>query len=215
MNVFILKLIALITMIIDHYGAIFYNNVDIYRIMGRIAFPIYCFILVEGYIHTSNIKKYGQKLLIFAFISEIAFDFAFYNRIYLGHQNIFFTLFIGLVTMHLLDNKEKYRLKSGIILLIATILSTFLAVDYSFIGIIYIMAFYFTIEYPKNIRILSVGLILFITNLLTLSLMQQYALLALPLLYLYNGNLGPKNKFLQMLFYIAYPLHLAIFYLFK
>lgn len=215
MNVFTLKLIALVTMIIDHYGAIFHSNVAIYRIIGRLAFPIYCFLLVEGYLHTSNIKKYGQKLLIFALISEIPFDFAFYNGIHLSHQNIFFTLFIGLITMYLLDNKEKHKLKTGLILLISGVLSIILAVDYSIIGIIYILAFYYTMEYSNNIRLPRVGLILFITNILTIAFMQQYALLALPLLYFYNGNLGPKNKVLQMLFYIAYPLHLAIFYFLK
>lgn len=212
MNVFTLKLIALISMIIDHYGAIFENSIELYRIIGRIAFPIYCFLLVEGFYHTSNIKRYAQRLSIFALISEIPFDLAIYGRLELSHQNIFFTLLLGLGTMYLLDNKEEYNIKSGFIIVISGILSIIMAVDYSFVGIIYILAFYYNRRYPIKVGILRVGLIMFIINLLNIGFIQQYSLLALPLICFYNGNLGPKNKFLQMLFYIAYPLHLTIFY---
>jgi hypothetical protein len=92
MSVLVLKTLALFTMVIDHYGAIFQSDIIIYRIIGRLAFPIYCFLLVEGYFHTSNIKKYAARLLIFAFISEIPFDLAFFGHVGFEHQNIFFTL---------------------------------------------------------------------------------------------------------------------------
>lgn len=212
MNVFTLKLIALISMIIDHYGAIFQSNVDIYRIIGRIAFPIYCFLLIEGFYHSSNIKRYAQRLAVFALISEIPFDLAIYGGLEMSHQNIFFTLLIGLGTMYFLDNKEKYNLKSGFVIVISGILSIFMAVDYSFMGIIYILAFYYNRRYPIKAGMLRAGLIMFISNLMNIGFIQQYSLLALPLISFYNGDLGPKNKFLQMLFYIAYPLHLTIFY---
>ena len=215
MNVFALKIIALLTMMIDHYGAIFHKGVDIYRIIGRIAFPIYCFLLVEGYYHTKDIKKYAKRLFIFALISEIAFDLAFYGKFEFVHQNIFFTLLIGLGTMYVLDNPEKYSIQEGYVYALAGIIAIILGVDYSFIGIIYILAFHYTRNLPKFIRLPRVALILFITNLLTLSFNQHFALLALPFLYFYNGELGPKNKVLQYLFYIAYPLHLIIYYLIK
>lgn len=213
MNVFILKIIALITMMIDHYGAIFQNGIDIYRVIGRLAFPIYCFLLVEGYFHTRNVKKYGIRLLLFALISELPFDLAFYNNLEFKHQNIFFTLFIGLVTMYLLDNMEKYNLKKPMIIIAAALISTFLFVDYSFVGIVYILAFYFTKQFSNRERLYKVGLILLVTNLLFSSITQQFSLLALPLIYFYNGELGPKNKYLQMLFYASYPLHLLVYYL--
>ncbi|MDR7855456.1 TraX family protein [Tissierella sp.] len=213
MNVFVLKIIALVSMIIDHYGAIFHEGTDIYRIIGRLAFPIYCFLLVEGYMHTKDVKKYGIRLFIFALISEIPFDYAFYGKIGFSHQNIFFTLLIGLVTIYILDNKEeKFNYNKSLVIGCAVLLATFFFVDYSFIGIVYILAFYYYKELPKAKRLQKVGLVLLVTNLLA-GIAQQFSLLSLPIIYLYNGELGPKNKALQMLFYIAYPLHLAIFYL--
>ncbi len=216
MNVFLLKLIALTTMIIDHYGAIFHSDIYLFRMIGRLAFPIYCFLLVEGYFHTKDIKKYATRLFIFALMSEIAFDYAFYGKLELGHQNIFFTLLIGLCAMYFLDNKEgKYSFSNKTVLIIAGILALFISVDYSFIGIIYILAFYFTKDYPNPKRLYRVGLTLILTNLLFASMLQQFSLLALPIIYFYNGNLGPKNKILQWSFYIAYPLHLFVFYMIK
>lgn len=213
MNVFTLKLIALITMMIDHYGAIFQNNIEIYRIIGRIAFPIYCFLLVEGYSHTKNVKKYAGRILIFALISEVPFDLAFYGIVSFYHQNIFFTLFIGLVTIYLLDNPDEHHLRKGFVYLFAAIVSLITGVDYNIMGLIYILIFYYTKDYIKSKRFPRVALIMILTNLLSLSKTQHFALLALPILYLYNGELGPKNKVLQFLFYAAYPLHLIIYYL--
>lgn len=213
MNVLILKIIALLTMIIDHYGAIFHDGVEIYRILGRLAFPIYCFLLVEGYFHTSNVKKYGLRLFIFAVISELPFDLAFYNKLEFKHQNIFFTLLIGLITMYLLDNRGKYKLNKQMILLFGLFLSLVLSVDYSFIGLIYILSFYYTKDYSNTERLYIVGIILLVTNFLFSSFTQQFALFSLFPIYFYNGEPGPKNKFIQMLFYTAYPLHLIIFYI--
>ena len=216
MSILILKIIALISMVIDHYGAIFQSGVDIYRIIGRLAFPIYAFLLVEGYTHTSNIKKYGRRLLIFALVSELPFDLAFYGKLSFTHQNIFFTLFIGLVLMYLLDNNSgKYGINKSLLIIIAGLIALVTAVDYNFIGIIYILIFYYTKDYPNPKKILYQGSALFVTNFFLSGFTQQYSILAIPLIYFYNGKLGPNNKILQILFYIAYPLHLIIFYIMK
>ncbi len=216
MNNFLLKLIALTTMIIDHYGAIFEPNVILFRIIGRIAFPIYCFLLVQGFLHTSNIKKYARRLFIFAIISELPFDYAFYGQIYYFHQNIFFTLFIGLMTIYFIN---KYSLGKNylvpIIIIISFMISSFMYVDYSFIGIIYILAFYYTKNLNKPKNLILTGIILFATNYITGMYLQNYALFSLIPLYFYNNKLGLKNKKMQLLFYIAYPLHLIVFALIK
>lgn len=212
MNTLLLKLIAISSMMIDHYGAIFAPQEDIYRYIGRLAFPIFCFLLVEGFIHTRNIKKYGQRLLIFAFISEIPFDLAFYGSLGYEHQNIFFTLFIGLVMMYYLEKSDNRWNKLSIISM-AMILAFLLVVDYNILGIIYILAFYMTKDMVRIKRIPLIALILSIVNLGFASMTQQFALLALVLLFFYNGELGPVNKWIKRFFYIFYPLHLGIFYI--
>lgn len=216
MNVLILKTIALISMIIDHYGAIFSPFEMDYRIIGRLAFPIYSFLLVEGYMHTKDIKKYIVRILIFAFISEIPFDFAFYGGTYWPHQNIFFTLAIGLVAMHLFNKEQGFISTKNLTVTIgAATLAALFATDYNFIGIIYITAFFFTRNYKPLRRMLILGFILYVINTMGASSIQQYSLLALPILFFYNKKLGPKNKVLQLLYYAAYPAHLMLFFLLK
>ncbi len=213
MSGLLLKITALLTMIIDHYGAIFQPNIAIYRIIGRLAFPVYCFLLVEGYTHTSNVRKYAARLLVFALISEIPFDLAFFGEIGFVHQNIFFTLFIGLAAIYFIDNKDGiYKFDKTLVIVAATVLATVLKTDYQFIGIVYILSFYFTKNQPKTKRLTIIAVIMILTN-LSAGWMQQFSVLALIAIYFYNNEQGVKNKFLQMGFYIAYPLHLLIFYL--
>ena len=216
MNSLILKLLALTTMIIDHYGAIFQPGEITFRLIGRLAFPIYCFLLVEGFLRTRDVKKYGLRLLIFALISELPFDYAFFDGIYWGHQNIFFTLFIGVVAMYLLDkNKDGHYAAKFAIGIGAAFLATMLSTDYAYIGIIYILAFYYTKELPLLKRLTLVAAAMFITNLIGSSGLQQYSLLALIPIMLYNGKPGLKNKVVQFMFYAAYPAHLLVFALIK
>lgn len=214
MNVLTLKIIALVTMIIDHYGAIFQTNIIAFRMIGRLAFPIYCFLLVEGYQHTSDIRKYLKRLLVFALISEIPFDLALYGGLDLRHQNIFFTLSIGLIAMYLKDNKDgKYIFKNTTIFVGSIIVAIFLRVDYSFLGILYILLFHKYKDYPRKQKILHVACFMFLFNLISTGWIQQFALVSLPIIYFYNGELGPKNKISQIFFYAAYPLHLIVFYM--
>ena len=105
---FDLKLIAIITMTIDHIGVVFgtpfYN---LLRAVGRLSFPIFAFLLTEGYVHTKSFGKYFFRLLVLAVISEVIYDYIFYGSfIYLGANNIFFTLALGLLTLWLLDKSR-------------------------------------------------------------------------------------------------------------
>ncbi len=156
-----LKNIAYLTMFIDHFFAIVfltYINVnkakgvpmdaakDVYsigRAIGRIAFVLFAFMAAEGFWHTHSMKKYLLRLGIFALISEVPFDLAFYGKIfYVDKQNVYFTLYLGVLAMCLIKKFEGELLIqiSGVILCCmgAAVLKT----DYMFMGILLIVAFY-------------------------------------------------------------------------
>jgi len=216
MNNTYLKLIALLTMIIDHVGAIFFTYEPNFRIIGRIAFPIYCFLLVEGYFHTRDVKKYSIRLLIFALVSEIPFDYAFFGGINNTHQNIFFTLFLGLMAVHVL---EEYTLKNPLIsfggTLIAIFLSEFLRTDYGILGILYILSFYGLRKMKGMYKVIMMVILISVLNVLLSGGLQFYSVLAIPFIVLYNGKPGVRNSFMKYGFYAAYPLHLLILYFLK
>lgn len=229
-----LKIIAIISMVMDHFAAavVYYMLLKEYspfctidklwkiyegmRSVGRIAFPIYCFLIVEGFFYTSNRKKYALRLGGFALISEIPFDLAFYDSIlWWKHQNVFFVLVLGLITIMLLDKikvqnmeavSEKAvmlaNLKGMLVILMNCFLATLLHMDYYFFGILAIVIMYMTREY--RLKQCLTGAIAFAW--------EMPAPLAYILLYFYNGKRGINLKYF---FYIFYPAHLLIFYLIR
>lgn len=214
MSSFILRSIALITMIIDHTGAVLYPQYHFLRIIGRIAFPLYCFLLIEGYTHTRDVKKYLTRLLAFALLSEAPFDYAFFGGLEFSHQNIFFTLFLGLFAVYIIDTKGKelpfVSLFAAVIAMVAAVL---LNTDYSFVGIIYILIFYYTKDMKGWMRY-GVALAALVTvNFLLMGGTQNYAFLAFLFIPLYNHKPGLKNWFFKYFHYVAYPLHLFILHL--
>ena len=234
-----LKLIAVITMIIDHVAAgiliryLFRNGIhdlDInnmsavnqwmdqnaalfstytaMRLIGRIAFPIYCFLLVQGFEYTPNRLKYAARLLMFAAISEIPFDLLFKGQILeFGYQNVFFTLFFGLAVMMGLRWVEENlggRMFTPLLYLIviaAGMAAAQLAkTDYAAIGVLCIVVTY--LFRKKKIWQIVSGCIVFSWE------------LTAPLAYIpiafYNGKRGWKLKYF---FYLVYPVHLFVLYL--
>lgn len=204
-NSFILKWIAIIAMMIDHVGAVLYPQYLILRIIGRIAFPIFCFLLVEGAMHTSSIRRYEGRMLLFALLSELPFDLVFYEEVTLEHQNVFFTLLIGLVMLDILE-RTKNSYFPFLAILGAIALAEILAVDYGAGGILLILCFYELYEWKflRQAAFVAMNFLYFGIG------VQAYAgLAAIPML-LYNGERGPRMK---QFFYLFYPAHLLILYL--
>lgn len=210
MNGFALKCIALLAMLIDHTGAILFPQYLWLRIIGRLAFPIYCYLLIEGYVHTKSIKKYLLRLGLFAFISEIPFDLAFHSGSFVSGSNVFFTLFLGLLAVYVCDRlKLKYPDKPYIgysMFLIAAVLAVFMATDYDFYGIALIAVIYI-FRQKKTAQIILTAFIFSMINWI-----QMYGVLAYIPICLYNGRRGPNSKLLSSLFYWFYPLHILVLY---
>lgn len=145
-----IKIIAMISMLIDHIALCIpyiWMHQDVYRIMrniGRIAFPIFCFCIIEGYYHTSDVKKYILRLFIFALISEVPFDLAVNSGGIFGinHQNVFFTLCIGLCMIYIVDNASSGILMKLFAIGAACLTARMLRTDYDMFGIIQILTFY-------------------------------------------------------------------------
>lgn len=213
LNSYTLKWIAIITMVIDHTGAILLPQFPVMRLIGRISFPIFCFLLVEGFYHTSNIKRYLIRLGIFAFISEIPFDLMFIpTNDYLTHQNVFFTLFIGLATIYGIskadekwkDNSFISTLARIVVVVVGGILAYLLQTDYGILGIGYIVIFY-----VFRGRLTLIAILMAVLNYAAYGSLnaQTFAILAIPIIALYNGQKGRSMKYL---FYAFYPVHIVI-----
>lgn len=202
---FTLKCIAMVCMLIDHTGAVLFPQYRIMRIIGRLAFPIYCFLLVEGAVHTRDIRKYELRLLGFALISEIPFDLAIFGRIYWEHQNVFFTLFLGVVAIDFMKQSES-KIRRILIVVVMILIANFLNTDYSGAGIVIVACYY--LLYDK--KIMKQFMFVVETLLLYGIGIQLYASFAVLPMLLYNGKRGPSLKYI---FYVFYPLHLLILYL--
>lgn len=228
-----LKLIAVISMLIDHTGVVliennllypatleelyelyetsfytFWWNIDfLMRTCGRIAFPIFCFLLVEGFCYTRNIRKYAGMLLLFAFISEIPFNLAVSRQMFdIGYQNVFFTLFLGTAMMFCLKRWADTLVKQAGIVILFCGLAILIRCDYDYIGMLLIAAFYLFRE-RKRERTIITGVLAFLESWVCLG----SAVLALIPIHFYNGERGKiRHKYW---FYWFYPVHLLLLYL--
>lgn len=201
---FQLKCIAIVTMFIDHMGAVFFPDKLLFRYVGRIAFPIFAFLLVEGFFHTRDVRKYMCRLGVFAILSEVPYDLAFRGEILeFEHQNVFFALFIGVAMMYALENSSQWQAKAAEVLL-AMWAATLLWADYRYKGILLIAVFYFLRDRKKEKFVLGAG-----WNFLWNWEIQGYGALASVPIAMYSGERGRPMKYF---FYLFYPLHLLLFY---
>jgi len=213
-----LKLIACVTMLLDHIGAAILPSTGL-RIIGRISFPIFCFLLSEGIAHTRNPKKYGLRLLIGALLAEIPFDLLFYGRLTFAHQNVMVTLLLGFLMAQWMEKTGNIMLPFAVCFLGAEFLNT----DYGGFGVGLIALFFISREHPKKLLIQVIGMALTMCMMNSAEIdvgmiripIQMFALLSMVPIYLYSGEKNTRNIWIQRAFYLFYPVHLAILLLLK
>ena len=219
MTSFALKIIAIICMISDHVGYSIFNKVTFFNYIGKISFPIFAFLISEGYLHTKNLKNYLIRLTIFAFLSQIPFMLFFSTFNINGlNLNIFFTLLLGLISITIYEKTDRSFI--GIItFLLLAILAQIANCDYGFFGVCLIFLFY-TLKNNKlkmNISILLItvirySLLFFKSSNITYIYFGIFSCISLIFINLYNNK---KGKNIKYFFYIFYPLHLLILYLLR
>ena len=204
-------------MLIDHIGAIMFPRIEFLRIIGRISFPIYAFLIVNGYRHTRNRWQYLLRMVFFAILSEIPYDMAFhmngYGFIEFGSQNIFFTLGLGLLAMMVRDLLEQRGMARGqanfLAFVPASLLAELVRFSYGSVGIL--TMFLFDLRWDKILpswtATVALTLIFY-----AMTPIQAYGALAMLPISMYNGKPGPRNPVLQYGFYLFYPVHLLILY---
>lgn len=219
-----LKLIALITMLIDHTAAVLLvrteaaitplfcigsHPITIYylcRLAGRLAFPIYAFLISEGYIHTRNKIKYGVSLFIFALISEIPWNLEHIGFWLYENQNVFFTLLLGYIGICAIEEYRSDYKRMAVCLTALLALSIILKADYGCSGFGFIIFLHITRK--QNLVQAIVGSCF-------LSSSWKAGLAFIPI-NMYNGKRGfIKGKVFKYIFYIAYPAHMLILYILK
>ena len=213
-----LKIIALVTMLIDHIGYVFFPEIIWLRIIGRVAFPIFAFFVAQGYTYTHSKQKYIISLLTFGLLSQIPYILLFQNV----SLNILFTFLASIGIIYLIEQLKKDNknillycifVLFNLLLIFATALHL---IDYGIFGVYLVVMFYF-VKDPALQQVwfvlLNIGLILpsvIYAPLVPFSYVQLATVLALPLIFSYNNKKGKTN--LKYLFYIFYPIHLLILY---
>ncbi len=229
-----LRIIAVVFMLGDHIWATYMNLWDGMTYIGRMAFPIFAFQIAEGFIHTSNLKKYFLRLLGFALISEIPFNLFCSSRWFNPyHQNVLFTLLLGLLAITVIDNAKKNRTAKNIVLsvlwlVLISIVSFIGFVDYGFLGMLTVVMFYVLRDFPfawlcQLVAMVLINIVFFEGQVFPVEILgktfeipyQGFAVFALIPVWLYGGKKGKSNKVMQYGFYAFYPVHMLVLYLIK
>ena len=232
---FSLHVTAMICMLCDHlWGTIVPGN-DWLTCIGRLSFPIFAFLIVEGYFHTRSLKKYAARLLIFAVISEIPFNLMSGSRLFYPiHQNVLWTFLIGIALIHMNEKAKTAQIYKRMMIgclsvVLGFVIGLLTMVDYYHAGVLTVLVFYFF--RGRNWRCFLGQLVFMIyihDEMLggfgyefslfgqTFFLSQQsFAVLALVPIWLYKGKQGYHSKVTQYFNYLFYPVHLLILGLLK
>jgi len=237
-NSFTLHILAMIFMLSDHLWIIFFPNQLWLYALGRLTFPIFAFMIVEGFFRTKNRKKYLIRIFFFAIISEIPFNLFSSLAIrevimlFYPYNNVLWTFLIALCGLNLLEEIENFKNLDKVIRLLGKITISFISImmayliksDYLGYGVITVFIFYFFREKNyRNIFFQTISIIIlnifimpdyeFPFNFFGKEIfikVQIFAIFSLPIIWLYNGKQGIHNNFIKYMFYFFYPLHLLL-----
>ncbi|MCI9078961.1 MAG: hypothetical protein HFH68_08565 [Lachnospiraceae bacterium] len=210
-----LKITAMLSMLCDHiafvlipaagYPSLYY----IMRAVGRIAFPLFCFMLVEGFIYTHNREKYIIRLTIFAVISEIPFDLSAGGSVLCwDRQNVMWTLLIGFIVMYIIDKPGEAYIARILAIFGGGAAAYFIRTDYSAFGVFIIVVLYIC-RYNRKAGMVIMGILILLQNSI-----EIYAILSIPIILNYSPD--KNNVHLpKYFFYVFYPAHLLVLYIIR
>lgn len=222
-----LRLIAMGLMLLDHLWYVGAIRSVWWTCLGRLAFPIFAFQIAEGYIHTRNFRRYCGRLLLFAILSEIPFDLMTAGSFFApSHQNVMFTLLLGLICIHSIDECEQasstsQRLKGCLLVTMCFLLAAVANTDYSILGIATVVLFYlmrntsklwllFAMVWFHGIAFGGASVSLHLFGIHLGLPIQSFAVFALIPIWLYNGEKGSGGKTFQLMGYCFYPVHMLL-----
>ena len=206
-----LKLIACVTMLIDHIGAAFVPWMWL-RVVGRIAFPIYCFLLAEGAAYTRNPRKYGIRLGIGALLSEIPFELLFFGGLSLAHSSVMVTLLLGFLAI---ESMKKWPKMWPLAFLACAFAAELLGTDYGGMGVMLMVFFGITRNKNRIFQTIGVFIICWMIGGYGWQVgpvyvpMEIVGVVAMLPICLYNGKKATHSKAIQWAFYLFYPVHLT------
>ena len=223
-----LRVLAMFLMLLDHLWATLVPGNFWMTYLGRAAFPIFPFPISEGFLHRSNRRRYATRLFLFALLSEVPFDLIYGGTVlYPFHQNVMFTLLLGLLACCAIDRARGERtaratLRGALSVAGILLLSLIGMVDYGWKGVMTVVAFYLLRDFPfawlaQFVALMLLNIVLFKGQ--TIPLLgwdfptQGFAVLSLLLIWLYNGRRGGGGRLLQTAFYAFYPVHMLVLYL--
>ena len=214
-----LKLLAVLIMVTDHTASILFKNYppalmplltvfgrsySVYRIMrniGRLAFPLYCFLIVEGLEHTHNRFRYGLNLFLFALISEIPWNLGMGKSLHHRTQNVYFTLLLGFLAICLIEYFEENRLMQTICVGLLLIVSILLRADYSYRGYVFLLIMYWLRKNRPGQAVIGTAWLKY----------EWCAGFAFIFINMYNGQRGfIRSNGMKYLFYAIYPVHILV-----
>lgn len=227
MSSFLLKIIACFTMLLCHIPFVYPQYSVPLMYIGKISFPLYAFLISEGYVHTRNFSKYLTRLIVFGVISQIPAYLLFVGKSFNGlYLNIFFTLALGLLGIRIYDKIKSKYISTPLIILLAVI-AELLKFDYGAFGILMIVCFYVFKKNKLNM-VLSQMFLMFILymkkmsyytfslfNLQYILFQLLFSVISLAIILTYNGKKGKSSGKIKLMFYFFYPVHLIILDLLK